>query len=324
MFAHKPVMVQQVLEFLDIRSSDTVIDCTLGEGGHASHFLSRIEEGLVIGIEQDEEILGRAKQRLKDKVDRFLPVLGNFSDLREIANKRIGGPADKIFFDLGISMFHFKISGRGFGFSQNEPLDMRLDRSRSLSAGDVVNNFQEKKLAEIIWAYGEERFSNRIASFIVKERTKRPITMTQELADTVSRAIPRRYWPKSIHPATKTFQALRIFVNDEIEILENALRDGIDLLRQGGRICVISFHSLEDRIVKSVFRELSRGCTCPPDFPVCVCGKKKVIRTVTKRPLVPDDDELKVNPASRSARLRCALKIGKGSNNTAASMQVSA
>lgn len=324
MFIHEPVMVQQVLKFLDIRSSDTLIDCTLGEGGHTSHFLRRIKDGIVIGIEQDEEVLERALHRVKDKAERFIPVLGNFSNLKEIANERIGGSADKIFFDLGISMFHFKLSGRGFSFSQNEPLDMRLDQSRSLCASDVVNEFEEKKIAAIIWAYGEERFSNRIAAFIVRERVKKQITMTQELADIVKRAIPKKYWPKSIHPATKTFQAFRIFVNDEIEILENALREGIDLLTQGGRICVISFHSLEDRIVKSIFRELSKGCTCPPDFPVCVCGKKKLIRTVTKRPLAPDEDEIKVNPASRSARLRCAVKVNEGSSNIVASMKVTA
>jgi 16S rRNA (cytosine1402-N4)-methyltransferase len=317
MFIHDPVMVQQVLEMLDIRSGDTVVDCTLGEGGHTGHFLGRVGEGVVVGIDQDEEVLKRAEERFKGKTGKFIAVRGNFSRLKEIVSENIGHQADRIFFDLGISMYHLKESGRGFSFARSEPLDMRLDRSRAMSAGDVVNRFDEKKLAEIIWAYGEERFSNHIAASIVRFRDKKQITMSKELADIVMGAIPRRYWPKNIHPATKTFQAIRIFVNDEIDILEKALRDAVDILKQGGRICVISFHSLEDRIVKSVFRELAKGCTCPPDFPVCVCGKKRLLRVVTKKPLVPDRVEVGVNPASRSARLRCAAKLSQNSSSVA-------
>jgi 16S rRNA (cytosine1402-N4)-methyltransferase len=224
----------------------------------------------------------------------------------------MGNRVDKIFFDLGISMYHIRESGRGFSFGQAEPLDMRLDTSKPLSAKDVVNRFNRKKLTEIIWAYGEERFSNRIAHYIVTERAKKPITTSSDLADIVMRAVPKKFWPRNIHPATKTFQAIRIFVNDEIEILERAVREGIDMLRPGGRICIISFHSLEDRIVKSVFRDLNRGCTCPPDFPVCVCGGKRLIKVLTKKPLQPDEHEIERNPASRSAKLRCAMKLNTG------------
>lgn len=319
MFIHDPVMVRQVLELLDIRSGNTVVDCTLGEGGHTKHFLNRVDNGSVIGIEQDEEVLERAQERFRGLEGTFIPVRGNFSRLKEI----VAGKVDRIFFDLGISMYHFKESKRGFSFVRNEPLDMRLDRSKTMSARDVVNGFDEKKLAEIIWAYGEERFSNQIAVSIVRKREKKQITMSKELADIVMGAIPRRYWPKNIHPATRTFQAIRIFVNDEIDILERALRDGIDTLKQDGRICVISFHSLEDRIVKSVFRELAKGCTCPPDFPICVCGKKRVVKTLTKKPLVPDLEEVHANPASRSARLRCAQKLAQNSASAAA-MKVTA
>ena len=323
MFIHNPVMVRQVLEQLDIRPGDTVLDCTLGEGGHTEQFLRMVKDGSVIGIEQDEEVLERARQRFKGKEGAFIPVRGNFSGLKEILAEKSVGKVDRIFFDLGISMYHFKESGRGFSFARNEPLDMRLDKSKAMSARDVINGFDDKKLAQIIWAYGEERFSNQIAASIVRRREKKQITMSGELADIVMGAIPKRFWPKNIHPATRTFQAIRIFVNDEIDILERALRDGIDTLSRDGRVCVISFHSLEDRIVKSVFRELAKGCTCPPDFPICVCGKKKVVKTLTKKPLVPDLSEVRANPASRSARLRCALKLTENPSSAEA-MKVTA
>jgi len=315
MFAHNPVMVNQVLSCLCIKGDDIIVDCTLGEGGHAEHFLGILKTGSLIGIEQDLVLLQKASQRLRNSGAQFVPVRDNFSNLKEIVKRFRPGGVDKVFFDLGISMFHIKESGRGFSFSREEPLDMRLDQSRTLTGIEVVNRFDERKLAEIIWAYGEERFSNRIAHRIVQEREKKQITTSLQLADIIEWAIPRKYWPKNIHPATKTFQAIRIFVNDEIEILENALKDGIDSLKPGGRICVISFHSLEDRIVKSVFRELTKGCTCPPDFPVCVCGGKKVIKVLTKKPLSPTDEEIRKNPSSRSARMRCAHKLEESDVN---------
>jgi 16S rRNA (cytosine1402-N4)-methyltransferase len=248
---------------------------------------------------------------------RFLPVRDNFSRIGEILDERVGMPVDKVFFDLGISMFHIKESGRGFTFAADEPLDMRLDLEKSLSAREIVNSFDRDKLAQIIWAYGEERFSNQIAQLIVRERSNKPITTSGQLADIVGRAIHRKFWPKNIHPATRTFQAIRIFVNDEIEILERAFRSAIASLKPGGRICVISFHSLEDRIAKSVFNDLARGCSCPPDFPVCVCGGRKVLKLLTKKPLTPDEDEMRANPASRSARLRCALKLKDSAGSVA-------
>jgi 16S rRNA (cytosine1402-N4)-methyltransferase len=325
MFAHNPVMVEKVLSCLAIELQDKIVDCTLGEGGHTVHFLKKIKDGFVLGIEQDSEVLGRAIKRFEKSHGRFLPVNDNFSNLKQIIDQNIKAKVDKIFFDLGISMFHIKESGRGFSFSREEPLDMRLDKSKSLQGVNVVNDFEKKRIAEIIWAYGEEKFSNRIAELMVRERKQNRITTSTQLADIIKRAIPRKYWPKNIHPATKTFQAIRIFVNDEIEILEKALRDGIEMLKPGGRICVISFHSLEDRIVKSVFRDLARGCTCPPDFPVCVCGGKKVIKILTKKPLYPDEDEVGRNPASRSARLRCANKLVECVEKTTKSaMKVSA
>jgi len=309
MYAHTPIMLDKVIEYLDIKSTDTVIDCTLGEGGHSYHFLKRLNEGKLIGIEQDSIILDRAKERLKGFGKKFIPIHTNFSQLKEVLREIGIEKVNKIFFDLGISMFHIKESKRGFSFLQDEELDMRLDSSKKISAKDVVNNFDEKKLAEIIWAYGEEKFSSRIARFIVEERKIKPITTSLQLSDIIKRAIPRKFWSKRIHPATKTFQAIRIFVNDEIEILENALRDAVELLETEGRICVISFHSLEDRIVKSVFNDLAKGCICPPDFPVCICGRKKEIKVITRKPVLSDEDEILRNPSSRSAKLRCAEKL---------------
>jgi len=322
MYAHTPILVDKVLEYLDIKETDTVVDCTLGEGGHSYHFLQRLTKGKLIGIEQDEVILNRAKERLKEFGERFIPVHSNFSNIKEILTDLGFERVNKIFFDLGVSMFHIKESKRGFSFLKNEDLDMRLDPSKNISAKDVVNNFDEKKLAEIIWAYGEERFSSRIAHFIVEERKIKPITTSLQLSDIIKRAIPKKFWPKRIHPATKTFQAIRIFVNDEIEILENALRDAVKLLEPEGRVCVISFHSLEDRIVKSVFGDLAKGCICPPDFPVCICGRKKEIKVLTRKPVLSDEKEVRENPSSRSAKLRCAEKLSDAQEQTKLSEKV--
>lgn len=325
MHIHSPVMVEQVLEYMDIKGNDLVVDCTLGEGGHSARFLEYLEDGLLLGIEQDQELLERAVDRFKRYKEKFIAVKDNFVDLKQIVKEKIGERVNKIFFDLGASMYHFKESGRGFSFLKEEPLDMRMDRSKPLKAEEVVNRFERSKLAKIVWAYGEERFSNRIAGFIEREREKKQITTSRQLADIVKRAIPRKFWPKKIHPATKTFQALRIFINDEIDILETALRDAVELLRPDGRICVISFHSLEDRIVKTVFKELSRDCSCPPDFPICMCGGKKVIKILTKKPLLPDASENQRNPSCRSARLRCVVKLKNGvSNDVSQSMGASA
>jgi len=312
MYVHKPVMVNKVLEYLDIRTSDTVVDCTLGEGGHSSYILERLGSGRIIGIEQDEQLLNISVKRFEKFGVKFLPIKGNFFDIKKIINEKVGKKVEKIFFDLGVSMYHFKKSRRGFSFYQDEPLDMRLDISKTINAKDVINNFDKKKLSQIIWAYGEERFANRISDFIIKEREKNPITTSSQLADIVKRAIPRKFWPRKIHPATKTFQAIRYYVNDEIEILEKSIRDAIDVLKPEGRICVISFNSLEDRIVKTIFKELSKGCTCPPDFPVCVCGGKKLLKIIMKKPVAPDKEEIERNSASRSAKMRCAIKLDNG------------
>jgi len=314
MITHTPVLLDRVIEFLELKPKMVVVDCTIGEGGHAYSILERIPGGVLIGIERDGELLKIAEERLKTFGEGFIPVHDSFENIKKIVDQLGFGKVDRVFFDLGVSMYHFKKSGRGFSFYSDEPLDMRLDLSSKLTAYEVVNSFSKKKLAEIIWAYGEERFSWRIADLIERERKKKPITSTLELADIIMRAIPRKFWPKNIHPATKTFQAIRIFINDEVEILEKALNDAVDMLKPGGRIVVISFHSIEDRIVKNVFRGLAKGCTCPEDFPVCVCGGKKKLRIVTRKPVVPDESEKRDNPSSRSAHLRCAVKLNGDSS----------
>jgi 16S rRNA (cytosine1402-N4)-methyltransferase len=316
MYSHKPVMLESVIECLDIQPENTVIDCTLGEGGHAQEFLKRASCGLLIGIEQDEEMLVRAGERLREFGKRFVGVRDNFMNIAGIVSQRGALPVDRVFFDLGVSTYHFTESGRGFSFNREEKLDMRLDASKPLSAHEVINQFSTRRLTELIWAYGEERFAGRIAHFISEARSKKEISTSTQLADIVKGAVPRKMWPKKIHPATKTFQAVRIFVNDEIDILEKSLRDAVDLLRPGGRIAVISFHSLEDRIVKTVFRELARGCTCPPDYPVCVCGNRRKLKVLTKKPIMPGEEEIETNPSSRSARLRCAVKLREGHAKT--------
>jgi 16S rRNA (cytosine1402-N4)-methyltransferase len=326
MYAHYPVMLGEVLDCLDVGPGQVVVDCTLGEGGHAREVLQRLEGGTLIGVEQDGEVLDRAKERLEAFGDRFVPVRDSFSRVREIVEEYAPtGKAGRVLFDLGVSRYHLTESGRGFSFNREEPLDMRIDQGRPLSASQVVNSFSRQKLAEIIWAYGEERFANRIALRIEQEREKKPISSSRELADIVKGAVPRKYWPRRIHPATRTFQAVRIFVNDELDILEQAVRDAVDVLAPEGRICVISFHSLEDRIVKSVFNDLRRGCTCPPDFPVCVCGGTRKLRVLTRKPVTPSESELERNPPSRSARMRCAQKLREqGAGNLSREVQQSA
>ncbi|MFW6181217.1 MAG: 16S rRNA (cytosine(1402)-N(4))-methyltransferase RsmH [Spirochaetota bacterium] len=326
MYTHYPVMLEEVLDCLEVAPGQVVVDCTLGEGGHAREMVRRLEGGTLIGIEQDGEVLERAKERLEAFGDRFIGVRDNFSRIREIVEEQSPtGKADRVLFDLGVSRFHLISSGRGFSFNRDEPLDMRMDRGRPLDAYQVVNTFSRHKLSEIIWAYGEERFANRIALRIEQAREKKPISTSRELADIVKGAVPRKYWPRRIHPATRTFQAVRVFVNDELDILEQSVRDAVEALAPEGRICVISFHSLEDRIVKSVFNDLRRGCTCPPDFPVCVCGGTRKLRVLTRKPVTPSESELERNPPSRSARMRCAQKLrGHEAGNLSQEVQQSA
>lgn len=309
-FHHRPVMSVEVVRFLGCRAGGTYVDGTLGGGGHAMEILSAsAPDGRLIGIDWDEEALEYVKERLKPDAGRVEFVKGNFADMKSIMDELEIDRVDGILLDLGVSSRHLDDPERGFSFQHDAPLDMRMDRGGATTAFDLVNTLPEEELREIVRRYGDERWAKRIAMKIVKRRRESPVKTTMELADIISSAIPRKFHPRSINPATKTFMALRIAVNREIENLERALHDGIGLLRHGGRMVVITFHSLEDRIVKTAFRELATGCTCPSDLPYCVCNKKSQAKLLTRKPLIPTEGEVEENPRARSAKLRAVEVI---------------
>jgi 16S rRNA (cytosine1402-N4)-methyltransferase len=308
MIKHIPVLLKETVELLQCKKGGIYIDCTVGAGGHAERILEITSpDGVVVGIDQDEDILKIAEERLKRFGERIRLMHGNFSDIKGIMK---GERADGILFDLGVSSYQLEDKDRGFSFMSDAPLDMRMDKKAEITAADIINRSSERELSEIIFKYGEERFAKRIASFIVRERERKPIATTLQLSDIVIKAIPARFRPRDIHPATRTFQALRIAVNRELEILEKSLLNAVDILKPKGRMCVISFHSLEDRIVKRTFQRLEKGCICPPKIPICQCGIKPSIKIITKRPVTPSEMEIKANPRARSAKLRAAEKLG--------------
>lgn len=307
MIKHIPVLLKEAIELLNCKSSGIYIDCTVGAGGHAEKILELTSpDGKVVGIDQDEDILKIAEGRLKRFGERVRLMHGNFSDIKGIMKDE---KADGILFDLGVSSYQLEDRERGFSFMSDAPLDMRMDKKAGITAADIINRSSERELSDIILKYGEERFAKRIASFIVREREKKAITTTLQLSNIITKAIPARFHPRDIHPATRTFQALRIAVNRELEILEKSLQNAVDILKPKGRMCVISFHSLEDRIVKRTFQRLEKGCICPPKIPVCQCGIKPSVRIITKKPVAPTEKEINANPRSRSAKLRAAEKL---------------
>ncbi len=305
MIVHEPVLLQEVLAFL-VPPADggTMIDATLGQAGHAEAFLLRYPRLVLIGVDADPAVLETARSRLAPFGARARLVNGWFGSF--LTELDAADAPDLVLMDLGISRFHYEASGRGFSFDRDEPLDMRLSPDLSLSAADIVNGWDREDIADVLLRYGEERFSRQIASRIVRERAKEPIRSAARLAAVVAAAVPGPR--RRIHPATKTFQALRIAVNRELEQLEQGLAAVPRLLPPGGRGGVISFHSLEDRLVMGFFRETSRECTCPPEWPICQCGGKAELRLVTRKPVVASAEEVSRNPASRSARLRVAEK----------------
>lgn len=291
---HKPVMLEEVIHYLNLKPGKLIIDATIGTGGHAEEIIKRIiPGGGLIGIDRDEESLHIAQERLKSYVDHCAFVYANFADLDSVLANLGIEKADGILFDLGVSSFQLQNPARGFSFQLEGPLDMRMDRNSYICAYDLVNNLNEEELSALLWNFGEERWHGRIARFLVRERQKRPVTTTTELAQIVLRCIPSRYRFRHyrIHPATRTFQAIRIAVNRELEILETALNKAILILGKGSRICVISFHSLEDRIVKFAFRKAE---------------EEGLVKIITFKPLTPTSSEISLNPASRSAKLRVA------------------
>ncbi len=316
-FLHQPVLLEEVLAWLNPKSGGTYVDCTVGGGGHSAAILeSSGPDGRLIGLDQDPHALEAAARRLASYGKRVTLVRENFIHLPRVLAE-LGIPAvNGILFDLGVSSPQLDVPERGFSYLHEGPLDMRMDPSLHRTAADLINNLGEKELAGIIARYGEERWAKKIASFIVRKRQHQPIKTTSQLVEVIKEAIPAKSRRSGPHPARRTFQALRIAVNRELEILPEALRQAVDLLLPEGRILVITFHSLEDRIVKNVFRQLASPCVCPPRFPRCVCGQKPLLRVLTPRGVLPSEREVNLNPRARSARLRVAEKSGPVLNAT--------
>ncbi len=306
-YLHQSVLAEEVLTLLAPPvENPLMIDCTLGEGGHSFLFLDTYPNLRVIGLDRDPGIIEKAKHRMTPFGDRFTAVTTWFDDYLETYD---GEEPSAVLFDLGISIYHYEESGRGFSFGRSEDLDMRLDPSAPFSVSDIVNKFREKEIADIIYTNGEERYARRIAAAICKYRESQPITRSDELASIIRQAVPSSYRYGRIHPATRTFQALRIAVNNELDRIVPAVDRAIEILRPHGRVAVISFHSLEDRPIKYLFRKRADGCVCPPEAPRCTCGGKPSIKILTKKPLVPSAQECQDNPPSRSAKLRVAEKV---------------
>ncbi len=308
---HVSVLLRQAVDLLAPKPGGVYVDGTVGAGGHAEEILRRCApDGVLIGMDRDREAVARSRERLTAFGGRAVLVQANFRDAKRVASGAGFSAVDGVLLDLGVSSFHLKTPERGFSFTLEGPLDMRMDTSGGRTAADLVNTLPREELAWIIREYGEEKKAVAIARAIEKARARGPVTTTVQLAEIVSSVFPP-YPPRRIHPATLTFQALRIAVNDELEALAIGLRDMVGMLKPGGRLVVISFHSLEDRIVKHTFAEFAKGCTCPPKLPVCACGSKSELRVLTKRPVVPTEDEVRRNPAARSAKLRAAEKLSR-------------
>ena len=310
-FAHVPVLSGPALEWLApaLSGGGPLIDCTLGAGGHSEAFLRAIPDLVVIGIDRDRQALEAAERRLEPFGERMHLVQANFSEIEQAARGEGYEQVGAVLYDLGVSSPQLDRADRGFGFRSGFPLDMRMDQTADLKAQDIVNNYSEDRLVDIIFRFGEEKFARRVARAIVLRRAAQPFEEASDLAEVVKTAIPAATRRTGPHPARRTFQALRIETNQELESLERSLVRALDLVRVGGRVAVISYHSLEDRIAKQTFRTAAEGCTCPKDLPVCVCGKTPMVKVLTNRPVRPDTEEVARNPRSDSARMRVAEKI---------------
>ncbi|MBO8168060.1 MAG: 16S rRNA (cytosine(1402)-N(4))-methyltransferase RsmH [Thermoanaerobacteraceae bacterium] len=309
-FVHKPIMLEECMELLQIKPDGTYVDCTLGGGGHSVAIARRLgNKGRLIGLDQDPQAIEAAGKRLQPYKDKVTLIRSNFVHLSEVLHNLDIVGVDGVLFDLGISSPQVDRAERGFSYQQDAELDMRMDPEQKVSAKDLVNQLDEKELARIIKNYGEEKWAARIARFIVEARRREEIRTTGQLVDIIKQAIPAGARKAGPHPAKRTFQALRIAVNRELEVLPEALNQAVDLLNSGGRIVVISFHSLEDRIVKQTFKERAQDCACPPGLPVCTCNARKELNILTKKPLEPSREEIDANPRARSAKVRAAEKV---------------
>jgi 16S rRNA (cytosine1402-N4)-methyltransferase len=310
LFHHITVMREEAVNGLQIKPDGVYVDCTLGGAGHSQLIAEQLSStGRLIAIDQDQTALNHAKEKLKSYGEKIIFVKSNFRAIREIIHEHGFHEVNGILFDLGVSSPQLDVAERGFSYQEDAPLDMRMDRNQPLSAQTIVNEWEEKELARIFYRYGEEKFSRQIARQIVKAREQKKIETTGELVELIKQAIPAPARRVGGHPAKRTFQAIRIAVNDELDAVEVALHDAIQVLAKEGRICVITFHSLEDRICKQVFAKYTGGCTCPPDFPQCVCGNHPEIKLISRKPVLPSQTELDENNRARSAKLRIAEKL---------------
>lgn len=308
-FQHTPVLLKEIIENLNIKEDGIYVDGTLGGAGHSSEIAKRLTTGKLIGIDQDENALKKSSEVLSPYKENVILVHNNYENI-DIVLKDLSIPkVDGILLDIGVSSHQLDEESRGFSYNKDAPLDMRMDNTNSITAWDIVNNYSQDELEQIIFDYGEDRWAKRIAEFIVSERQIKPIDTTLELVSAIKKAIPKAVRMEGHHPAKKTFQAIRIEVNRELEVLKNSIEKMVELLNPGGRLLIITFHSLEDRIVKEHFRELYKNCICPPEIPQCVCEKRREINIITRKPIIPSKEELNDNPRSRSSKLRIAEKI---------------
>ena len=308
-FHHVSVLLDECLEGLNIKPDGTYVDGTLGGAGHSSQIAKRLTTGHHIGIDRDPVALKAAGERLAPFGDKVTLVHSNFCEIKQVLEDLEIEGVDGILLDLGVSSPQLDDGSRGFSYMADAPLDMRMNSEDTMSAYDVVNTWSQDELKRILYDYGEERYAPRIAAAICSRRAEKPIETTLELVDVIRSAMPAQALREKQHPAKRSFQAIRIAVNDELGSVEKVMRDAIPCLNQGGRLAVITFHSLEDRIVKNAMADAAKGCTCPPNFPVCVCGKKPKVKLITRKPIVSGDEELERNPRARSAKLRICEKL---------------
>lgn len=308
-FKHISVLFEETLDSLNIKDGGIYVDGTLGGGGHSRGILERAENVRLIGIDRDLEAIEAAGKRLEDFKDSITLVNNNFSQIKSILSELNIEKIDGAVLDLGVSSYQLDNAERGFSYMHDARLDMRMNPNDAISAYEVINNYTKEELTRIFYEYGEEKWSARVAEFIIEKREKKPVETTLELVDIIKAAIPKKVRVEGSHPAKRIFQAIRIEVNNELGILKDAVCDIVDVLNPGGRIAVITFHSLEDRIIKKTFSELAMGCVCPKSFPICVCNRQPVVKIIAKKPILPTDKEENENPRSKSAKLRIAEKI---------------
>lgn len=309
-FHHVSVLLNECIENLKIKPDGVYVDCTMGGAGHSKEIVKKLsDKGLFIGFDQDKNAINTAKERLSEYESRVKFVHSNFENIKEELEKIGVYKIDGVLADLGVSSHQLDEAERGFSYMQDAPLDMRMDVRCEFSAYDVVNTYTEDELTKIIKDYGEDNWAKRIAKFIVEERVNKPIETTGELVDIIKKAIPKKARIDGPHPAKRTFQAIRIEVNNELGVITKMINDASSIMNEGGRICIITFHSLEDRIVKNAFKYLASDCICPQHLPICQCNKESEVKIITRKPILPSNEEIEVNPRSRSAKLRVAEKI---------------